>query len=339
MPTLPTFIGNAAVPPGAGVAPAWQNPFMAPNPSNNVHNDAWRATTTRSLGGRSVATRQTLLDRHRTRLHHAELRPPGQLIGIVHRPRPRARRCTCSTRARSTRSPSSSCRSCRRRPAPTRPRTRPAARTSTSTTTTAWSSRRRTASILVVGGRARGGTPGSSRSPTTTRRRACRRATGCRRCSRRPGTAVVRRSLSGRRRRARSATGHCRSVDPPRGDRELVRGRARRRLHRDRQGDVQVPRGQEPRSEDRLADALPQHRHAEDRTDQRRLRHDADPHRHRWTGHARQDRDRRTSRSPTTPTRSTSSSTAPRIDSARTSGASSARSRCSARARAPTRTR
>ncbi len=41
-PTLPTFIGHAAVAhPVSGVGVAWQDPFMAPNPSNSVHNDAW----------------------------------------------------------------------------------------------------------------------------------------------------------------------------------------------------------------------------------------------------------------------------------------------------------
>ncbi len=50
-PTLPSFVGHVVVAhPVSGVGPAWQDPFMAPNPSNRVHNDAWASDdyTTRS---------------------------------------------------------------------------------------------------------------------------------------------------------------------------------------------------------------------------------------------------------------------------------------------------
>jgi hypothetical protein len=54
-PTLPVFIGKAVgSDPVPGVASAWQNPFMATNPRNSVHNDSWQATTTRSSAAPSA---------------------------------------------------------------------------------------------------------------------------------------------------------------------------------------------------------------------------------------------------------------------------------------------
>src|SRR3954462_8606961 len=42
-PSTPPFIGNPATArPVSGVRPAWQDPFMATNPVNSVHNDAWQ---------------------------------------------------------------------------------------------------------------------------------------------------------------------------------------------------------------------------------------------------------------------------------------------------------
>lgn len=51
-PTVPAYVGAPARPrPVAGVRPAWQNPFMAPNPKNSVHNDAWQSDAYTSLAG------------------------------------------------------------------------------------------------------------------------------------------------------------------------------------------------------------------------------------------------------------------------------------------------
>ena len=65
VPTLPTFSGHAAVArPVPNVGRAWQDPFMAPNPSNSVHNDAWASDdyTTRSGPlGRHLTTLSTAI--------------------------------------------------------------------------------------------------------------------------------------------------------------------------------------------------------------------------------------------------------------------------------------
>jgi hypothetical protein len=51
-PTLPAFIGRAAVAhPVPGVGAAWQDPFMAPDPLNSVHDDAWASDNYTSLSG------------------------------------------------------------------------------------------------------------------------------------------------------------------------------------------------------------------------------------------------------------------------------------------------
>src|SRR3954471_9568176 len=51
-PSTPPFIGNPATPhPVKGVRPAWQDPFMAPNPRNSVHNDAWQTDVYSQFGG------------------------------------------------------------------------------------------------------------------------------------------------------------------------------------------------------------------------------------------------------------------------------------------------
>ena len=51
-PTLPAFIGKAAKSdPVPGVKPAWQNPFMASNPGNSVHNDSWQSDNYTQLSG------------------------------------------------------------------------------------------------------------------------------------------------------------------------------------------------------------------------------------------------------------------------------------------------
>src|SRR5689334_15297895 len=51
-PTLATFTGHAAVAHRVvGVGVAWQDPFMAPNPNNSVHNDAWASDDYTSRSG------------------------------------------------------------------------------------------------------------------------------------------------------------------------------------------------------------------------------------------------------------------------------------------------
>src|SRR5919112_2517813 len=51
-PSTPAFIGSPATPhPVKGVRPAWQDPFMAPNPANSVHNDAWQTDVYTQFGG------------------------------------------------------------------------------------------------------------------------------------------------------------------------------------------------------------------------------------------------------------------------------------------------
>ena len=285
VPTLPTFSGHAAVArPVPDVGRAWQDPFMAPNPSNSVHNDAWASDdyTTRSGPlGRHLTTLSTAIGRDCITL---AFNHQGQLIGtctdLSHGPGlylldPNTLATLAFLQL---------------------PFVPPPAGTNPATNTTggayfyldnhdrvvvAASNRR----ILVVAVVHHGGHPRSNRSPTTTRRRASRPAIGCRPCSRTPrdgcGSSVAI--------RAPSACSIPRPVAAARSSstrRSKTRSRsARRRLHRDRQGDVQVPRGQESPSEDHLAESLPQHRHPEGGTVQRRVRDDADSH--RLTGDAR----------------------------------------------------
>src|SRR3954462_2381641 len=51
-PSTPPFIGSPATAhPVKGVRPAWQDPFMAANPLNSVHNDAWQTDVYTQFGG------------------------------------------------------------------------------------------------------------------------------------------------------------------------------------------------------------------------------------------------------------------------------------------------
>src|SRR3954452_16066831 len=60
-PSTPPFIGNQAKPhPVSGVRPAWQDPFMATNPVNSVHNDAWQTDVYTQFGGPLGKSPQTL---------------------------------------------------------------------------------------------------------------------------------------------------------------------------------------------------------------------------------------------------------------------------------------
>ena len=66
-PTVPAFIGAAATAkPIRGVHAAWQDRFMAPNPGNSVHNDAWQSDAYTQLAGplgRKPATLSTGIGR------------------------------------------------------------------------------------------------------------------------------------------------------------------------------------------------------------------------------------------------------------------------------------
>src|SRR3954452_529760 len=60
-PSTPPFLGNPATPhPVSGVRPAWQDPFMAHNPLNSVHNDAWQTDVYTQFGGPLGKSPETL---------------------------------------------------------------------------------------------------------------------------------------------------------------------------------------------------------------------------------------------------------------------------------------
>src|SRR3954469_2272884 len=60
-PSTPPFIGKAAkAHPIDGIRPAWQDPFMAPNPLNSVHNDAWQTDLYTQFGAPLGESPQTL---------------------------------------------------------------------------------------------------------------------------------------------------------------------------------------------------------------------------------------------------------------------------------------
>ena len=81
-PTLPNFSGHAAVArPVPDVGRAWQDPFMAPNPSNSVHNDAWASDDYTSRSGplgRHLTTFSTAIGRDCITL---AFNHQGQIIG------------------------------------------------------------------------------------------------------------------------------------------------------------------------------------------------------------------------------------------------------------------
>jgi hypothetical protein len=59
-PTTPEFIGAAAPLRPFGARAAWTNPFMAPNPSNSVHNDPWQTDAYTQFAGPRGRDPQTL---------------------------------------------------------------------------------------------------------------------------------------------------------------------------------------------------------------------------------------------------------------------------------------
>ncbi len=337
-PTLPTFIGHAAVAhPVSGVGVAWQDPFMAPNPSNSVHNDAWASDdyTGRSGPlGRRLTTFSTAIGRDCITL---TFNHQGQLIGtctdLSHGPGlylldPNTLATLAFLQL---------------------PFVPPPAGTNPATNTTggayfyldnhdravlAASNRH----ILVVALVHHNGTPAfrtvASYDPTPCLTAGDRMPSvlpdaqgGCgssvatrapSACSiRRPVTAA--RSSCTRRSRTRSRSGATAPTSSP--TRRCTSSAPARICFR--------------RSSGRAATATRVPRRWASSTPGRGRRRHSSVDRRR----APRPRRRSTSRSPTTRTRSTSSCTARRIDSAPTSIASSARCRCSARARAATRTR
>jgi hypothetical protein len=51
-PSTPSYIGHAATAHAwPGARPAWADPFMAPNPTNSVHNDAWQSDAYTQFAG------------------------------------------------------------------------------------------------------------------------------------------------------------------------------------------------------------------------------------------------------------------------------------------------
>jgi len=65
-PTVPAYVGKPAKPDPVAVEPVWQNPYMAPNPRNSVHNDSWQSDAYSQLGGplgRSPRTFSTAIGR------------------------------------------------------------------------------------------------------------------------------------------------------------------------------------------------------------------------------------------------------------------------------------
>ncbi|HWK17860.1 MAG TPA: hypothetical protein VNR66_10450 [Solirubrobacteraceae bacterium] len=60
-PSLPAFIGRAAIArPVTGVTAPWQDPFLAIDPRNSVHGDAWQSDNYTRLSGPLGQRLQTL---------------------------------------------------------------------------------------------------------------------------------------------------------------------------------------------------------------------------------------------------------------------------------------
>ncbi len=81
-PRLPVFTGHAAtLHPVAGVQTAWQNPFMAADPGNSVHNDAWASDNYTALSGplgRRLTILSTAIGRDCITL---AFEPDGRIVG------------------------------------------------------------------------------------------------------------------------------------------------------------------------------------------------------------------------------------------------------------------
>ena len=59
-PTVPEYIGKPAKPDPVAVEHVWQNPYMAPNPRNSVHNDAWQSDAYSKYAGPLGRSPETL---------------------------------------------------------------------------------------------------------------------------------------------------------------------------------------------------------------------------------------------------------------------------------------
>ncbi len=81
-PALPAFTGHAATShPVPGVQTAWQDPFMAADPGNSVHNDAWASDNYTGLSGplgRRPTTLSTAIGRDCITL---AFEPNGRIVG------------------------------------------------------------------------------------------------------------------------------------------------------------------------------------------------------------------------------------------------------------------
>src|SRR3954454_2242349 len=91
-PSTPPFIGSPATPhPVKDVRPAWQDPYMAANPTGSVHNDAWQTDVYTQFGGplgKSPDTFSTSIGRTCITLTFDK---KGRLIGSRPKPTPRPR--------------------------------------------------------------------------------------------------------------------------------------------------------------------------------------------------------------------------------------------------------
>ena len=100
-PSTPSYVGSPATPdpfPTGWKAP--QNPGMAENPLSNVHNDTWMTddyTQYRGPLGRHPRVFSTAIQRDCITL---DLRSPGTADRLLHRPPERPRASTCSTPTR-----------------------------------------------------------------------------------------------------------------------------------------------------------------------------------------------------------------------------------------------
>ena len=81
-PSTPPYIGHPATPHAVGgVRPAWQDPFMALDPRNSVHNDAWQTDVYTQYGGPLGKSPQTLSTSIGRTCITLTFDPKGRLIG------------------------------------------------------------------------------------------------------------------------------------------------------------------------------------------------------------------------------------------------------------------
>ena len=267
-----------------------QNPFMAANPNSNIHNDTWMTDAYQPQGPARRTRRSTTARREAAALCGSlAFDSAGRIVSVCPSLFARRRRGS-STRTRWRRSPPRPA----RRPEPARARSRtrtsPAAATSSSTEGPDLGADEDRPHL-----RAREGADGQARARARLRpdRRPRHGPSGSPpRCRTSTGRIWFVSKQNGKVGTLDPKTGKSKVIRLGRGDRELVRGRRGRRLHRLRQADVPVQGDENGEAEDRLAGELPELRDRQAEPGRRRLRDDADDH-----GAAA------TWRSPTTPTR------------------------------------